>query len=54
MPATIVHTQAANHPKTAGSFEINDASVVWSIRNYQSIESESFLSTPHFSQKRKI
>ena len=32
MPATSVHTQAANHPKTAGSFRINDGSVVCSIK----------------------
>ena len=32
MPATIVHTHAANDPKTRARFRINDDSVVCSIR----------------------
>ena len=51
--ATIVHAQAASHAKTRASFRINDDSVVCSIRNYESIESQSLLSTQHHSKERK-
>src|SRR4051812_25850889 len=53
MPATNVHTQAANHPKIRTGFRINDGSVVCSIRNYQPIEGQSLRSTQHHSKKRK-